>query len=66
MEVIAVAAAEAKADAEERAAGAPPKLPPGRLRKEPVLRKKNASADRLNKKNLAARLNLRNLYEFWG
>ncbi len=37
MEVIAVAAAEAKADAEDRAAGAPPKQPPGRPRKEPVL-----------------------------
>jgi hypothetical protein len=37
MEVIAVAAAEAKAAAEERAAGAPPKRPLGRPRKEPVL-----------------------------
>jgi hypothetical protein len=37
MEVIAVVAAEAKAAAEERAAGAPPKRSLGRPRKEPVL-----------------------------
>jgi hypothetical protein len=34
MEVIALKAAEAKADAEERAARAPPKRPPGRPRKK--------------------------------
>ncbi len=37
MEVIAVAAAEAKAVVEKRAAGAPPKRPPGRPRKAPLL-----------------------------
>jgi hypothetical protein len=37
MEVIALKAAEAKAAAEERAAGAPLKRPPGRPHKEPVV-----------------------------